>query len=319
MFVVAGESLIDLVAKPHEAGGAMEMSAHEGGSPYNCAIALARLGQQSGFLCPISRDTFGDLLMGPLDAAGVVPLIEERSDCNTTLAVVTRNAKGLPAYAFYRQGTAERDISREKLLAALPATIDVFQIGGFLPIEAEDAEIWLDVVKQVAARGAVLSIDPNVRPSLISDFAGYRQRLSAFLDLAHIVKVSDEDLAALDNSMSIRAHAEALLARPHVELVVVTMGEEGSRAFTSSAEAGAPIHRPEVFGDTVGAGDSLMAGVLSALADRDALAVGKLGVLDAQALGAVLRFGAVTAGLNCGFVGCNPPSRAEVEAVLKSA
>lgn len=319
MFVVAGESLIDLVAKPLEVGRSMEMSAHEGGSPYNCAIALARLGQQSGFLCPISKDTFGDLLMGPLNAAGVVRLIRERSDCNTTLAVVTRNAKGLPAYAFYRQGTAERDISRDKLLAALPETIDVFQIGGFLPIEPEDAEIWLDVVKQVAARGAVLSIDPNVRPSLISDFAGYKERLGTFLDLAHIVKVSDEDLAALDGSMSIEAHAQSLLARPNVELVVVTMGEEGSRAFTSSAEAEAPVHRPEVFGDTVGAGDSLMAGVLSGLSDRHALAVGKLAALDAQALGAVLRFGAVTAGLNCGFVGCNPPSRAEVEAVLKSA
>lgn len=318
MFVVAGESLIDLVARPQEAGVAMEMSAHEGGSPYNCAIALARLGQTSGFLCPISKDTFGDLLMGPLDAAGVVPLIAERSACNTTLAVVTRNAKGLPAYAFYRKGTAERDISRDKLMAALPETIDVFQIGGFLPIEPEDAQIWLDVVEQVASRGAVLSIDPNVRPSLISDFAGYKRRLDAFLDMAHIVKVSDEDLATLDGSLSIEAHAKALLARPHVELVVVTMGEDGSRAFTASAEAAAPIHRPEKFGDTVGAGDSLMAGVLTALADRDALAVGRLGALDAQALKAVLRFGAVTAGLNCGFVGCNPPSRTEVEAVLKS-
>lgn len=319
MFVVAGESLIDLVARPNGPGEAMEMSAHEGGSPYNCAIALARLGQRSGFLCPISKDTFGDRLLGPLDAAGVVPLIVERSECNTTLAVVTRNAKGLPAYAFYRQGTAERDISRDKLMAALPETIAVFQIGGFLPIEPEDAEIWLDVVGQVAARGAVLSIDPNVRPSLISDFVGYKERLGAFLDLAHIVKVSDEDLAALDGELSIEAHVEGLLARPNVELVIVTMGEAGSRAFTASAEAQAPIHRPEVFGDTVGAGDSLMAGVLTALAERDALAVGRLGALDAIALGEILRFGAVTAGLNCGFVGCNPPSRAEVEAVLKSA
>ncbi|WP_417584292.1 carbohydrate kinase family protein [Pelagibacterium sp.] len=318
MFVVAGESLIDLVARPQVSGGAMDMSAHEGGSPYNCAIALARLGQASGFLCPISKDTFGDRLMGPLAAAGVVPLIAERSNCNTTLAVVTRNAKGLPAYAFYRKGTAERDISREKLMAALPKTIDVFQIGGFLPIEPEDAEIWLDVVKQVAARGAVLSIDPNVRPSLIDDFAGYKARLDGFLDLAHIVKVSDEDLSALDDTLSIEAHAQLLLARPNVKLVVVTMGDAGSRAFTASGEAHAAVHRPAVFGDTVGAGDSLMAGVLTALAEREALTVDRLGGLDAQDLGEVLRFGAVTAGLNCGFVGCNPPSRDDVDAVLKS-
>lgn len=315
MFVVAGESLIDLVAKPR-GNGPLEMGAHQGGSPYNCAIALAKLGQSAGFLCPISRDTFGDLLMGPLEKAGVVPLVKERSECNTTLAVVTRNAKGLPAYAFYRQGTAERDISREKLLAALPEKIDLFQIGGFLPIEPDDAEIWLDVVKSVAQRGAMLSIDPNVRPSLISDFAGYKERLGAFLDLTHIVKVSDEDLAALDPGKSVDEHAQELLARPNVELVVVTMGEDGSRAFTASAQARSSVHRPEKFGDTVGAGDSLMAGILTALSDRGALERGRIGTLDADALKAVLTFGAVTAGLNCGHIGCNPPSRAEVQAAL---
>lgn len=315
MFVVAGESLIDLVAKPSEKG-ALEMSAHEGGSPYNCAIALARLGQRTGFLCPISKDSFGDLLLGPLERAGVVPLVNERSGCNTTLAVVTRNAKGLPSYAFYRQGTAERDISREKLMAALPETIDLFQIGGFLPIEADDFAVWIKVVEAVAEGGAMISIDPNVRPSLIGDFEGYKKRLSAFLDLAHIVKVSDEDLGALDAKMSVEDHAQALLARLNVELVVVTLGEDGSRAFTANAQARAPIHRPDPFGDTVGAGDSLMAGILTALADRDALAIGKPGQLDAAALERVLMFGAVTAGLNCGHIGCNPPSRAEVEAVL---
>jgi fructokinase len=315
MFVVAGESLIDLVARPR-GDGPLEMGAHEGGSPYNCAIALAKLGQSTGFLCPISKDTFGDLLMAPLEAAGVVPLVEERSGCNTTLAVVTRNARGLPAYAFYRQGTAERDISREKLLAALPQTIGLFQIGGFLPIEPDDAAIWLDVVKSVAARGAILSIDPNVRPSLISDFAGYKQRLGAFLDLAHIVKVSDEDLAALDADKSIEEHAKDLLARPNVELVVVTRGEDGSRAFTAGAQARAAIYRPQTFGDTVGAGDSLMAGILTALAERGALQKGEIGSLDATALGEILTFGAVTAGLNCAHAGCNPPTRAGVEAVL---
>jgi fructokinase len=318
MLVVAGESLVDLVAAPQAEDAPLTMSAHAGGSPYNCAIALARLGNDSGFLCPISTDTFGDLVLAPLNAAGVRQLVTSRSPCNTTLAVVTRNAKGLPSYAFYRQGTAERDISVEKLSASLPGTIDVFQIGGFMPIEPDDFAVWIRIVEQVAARGTIISIDPNVRPSLIGDFEGYQSRLSGFLDHAHIVKVSDEDLGHLDASMTIEQHAQSMLLRPHVELVVVTLGEKGSRAFTRKAEAQAPIYAPPVFGDTVGAGDSLMAGVLTALADRDALAVGRIGALDAEALKDVLRFGAVTAGLNCGHVGCHPPRRSEVEAVLAS-
>lgn len=316
MFVVAGESLIDLVARPRSGGGPLEMSAHPGGSPYNCAIALARLGHEVGFLCPISSDGFGDLLLEPLDAAGVVPLVATRSPANTTLAVVTRNAKGLPAYAFYRQGTAERDISREILRAALPPAIELLQIGGFVPIAPEDAAIWRDIVTEIAARGAVLAIDPNVRPSLVGDFSGYKARLSDFLDLAHVIKVSDEDLVALDPHAGLEDHVARLLARPHAELVVVTLGEAGARGFTRSAQARTGIVKPQTFGDTVGAGDSLMAGILAAIADRGALKVGAIAALSSDALGEILAFGAATAGLNCGHVGCHPPSRAEVEAVL---
>lgn len=317
MFVVAGESLVDLVSNGGE--GTLTLTAHAGGSPYNCAIALARLGNETGFLCPISTDGFGDLLLAPLREAGVEVLIEARSAANTTLAVVTRNERGLPAYSFYRQGTAERDIDLEALLAALERPVALFQMGGFLPIAAEEAAIWLEVVREMAGRGAVLSIDPNVRPSLIEDFAAYRGRLDQFLDLAHIIKVSDEDLAALDAGLSLEDHAQALLGRPNAELVVVTRGENGAVGFTRTARAQSPIYPPERFGDTVGAGDSLMAGVLTALADRGALAVGQIGGLDAAGLEAVLRFGAATAGLNCGHVGCKPPKRAEVEACLAAA
>ena len=59
MFVVSGESLIDLVSEPRGADGSIVMQAHQGGSPYNCAIALSKLGNDTGFLCPISKDGFG--------------------------------------------------------------------------------------------------------------------------------------------------------------------------------------------------------------------------------------------------------------------
>ncbi|MCY1378397.1 pfkB family carbohydrate kinase [compost metagenome] len=116
--------------------------------------------------------------------------------------------------------------------------------------------------------------------------------------------------------MSIEAHAEALLARPNCELVVVTLGEQGSRAFSKAGSATAPIHAPPVFGDTVGAGDSLMAGILTWLGEAGALRRGGLAALDAVQLEKMLRFGAVVAGINCGRKGCQPPSRAEVDAVL---
>ncbi len=316
MFVVSGESLIDLVSKPRGADGSIHMQAHQGGSPYNCAIALAKLGNDTGFLCPISKDGFGSYLLEPLLAAGVKQLLTERVSAPTTLAVVTLDELGKAQYEFYRG--ADRAIDAPSLIAALPTDLRLYQIGGFCPILPDDAAKWLDAVTAAIAQGATISIDPNVRPSLIDDFAGYKQRLGRFLDLAHLIKLSEEDLVALDPSLSVEQHASQMLDRPNCELVVVTLGEHGSRAFTRSGDARAGIHAPAVFGDTVGAGDSLMAGIITFLDEQGALKPGKLRALDGQALARLLRFGAVVAGLNCGEKGCNPPTREQVNFVLAS-
>ena len=323
MFVVGGESLIDLKAEVALPDGALigrdgenqiVMTAHQGGSPYNCAIALAKLGNPTGFLCPISADAFGDYLLGPLEAAGVTTLLTERVAEYTTLAVVNFDANHNARYGFYR--SADGAIEAAKAIAALPEQLDLYQIGGFCPIKPDEAAIWLEIVAAAIAKGATISIDPNVRPSLVDDFAGYKARLSAFLDLAHVVKVSEEDLEALDAAKSTEQHAADLLARPNCELVVVTLGDKGSRAFTAAGKAQAAIYAPPVFGDTVGAGDSLMAGILSWLHERGLLKPGKLAALGDGALSDMLRFGAVVAGINCGRKGCKPPTRAEVDAVL---
>jgi fructokinase len=312
MFVVGGESLVDLV--PAKPGPAAERQPVAGGSPFNCAIALAKLGNQTGFLCPISTDRFGDMLLAPLAEAGVTVLIEERVDAPTTKAIVTFNEKMQASYEFERG--AERAFTQDGLVAALPSGVTLLQLGGFVPIEPVDAVAWLAVAGKAITGGATLSMDINVRPLLIDNEPVYRQQLSQLLDLAHVIKLSDEDHAWLEPGMSLEAHARALLARPNCELVIITLGEEGSLAFTSNASAKAPIYAPPVFVDTVGAGDSLMAGVLTALSERRALQPGPLGQLDGAALETVLRFGAIVAGINCGRKGCQPPTRAEVDAVL---
>lgn len=328
MFVVGGESLIDLISEPVGPDGTIRLVAHQGGSPYNCAIALSKLGNDTGFLCPISTDGLGTYLLGPLAEAGVKPLLKDRVEAYTTLAVVTFDAKKSAQYGFYRN--ADRAFTREGLIAGLPRTLEVFQVGGFCPIEPEDAAVWLDVAQEAARRGATLSMDPNVRPSLVPDFTGYKARLSQFLDVVNLVKVSIEDLGALERNKAVKAsdfsaaETEAIvrkyvadfLDRPNMGLVVVTFGEEGSRAFTRSGSAAAEIFPAVPFGDTVGAGDTLMAGILTVLNERGVLNRDGLRGLDSAALGEVLRFGAVVAGLNCRHFGCVPPTRREVEAVL---
>ena len=313
MFVVGGESLIDLKEKPIKSG-VMPLTAHAGGSPMNCAIALKRLGHDTGFLCPISVDKFGDMILAPLSEAGVKVLLKKRVKEPTTLAVVSDDGKGNPRYMFYRH--ADRAFTKEGLIAALPRKIELFQIGGFCAIEAYDARAWLETARTAAKAGAVISIDPNVRPAVITDMDAYKQRLGRMLDLSHIIKVSHEDLDYLEPGKPLEAHAAALLERPNFRLVVITRATDGSVAFTREARAEVPIHKAKKGGDNVGAGDTLMAGILTWLRDKRQLSVEKLATLSSEKLEQMLWFGAVAAGINCGRIGANPPTRAEVDAVL---
>jgi fructokinase len=317
MFVVGGESLIDLIGKPVGADGTRELVAKAGGSPMNCAIAIAKLGGECGFMCPISSDTFGDFILQPLQAAGVVQLITQRVREPSTLAVVTDDGKGNPRYAFYRE--ADRAFTRDGLIAALPRTVELFQIGGFCTIVQEDLDVWLEVAREAKARGATISTDPNLRPSLIADMEAYGARIRQSLTLANIVKLSEEDLETLDAGKTIEQHAAELLKLPECKLVVVTLGANGSMAFTARGTVSSPIHPAAPGGDNVGAGDTLMAGILTWLGDHDALAPARLAQLDADELRDMLWFGAVAAGINCSRVGANPPTRAEVDAVLARA
>jgi fructokinase len=324
MFVVGGESLIDLIL-PKGAATIEQLSVHAGGSPYNCALALAKLGQKVGFLSPMSSDWLSEVLVGPLQAAGVEILLKDRVWEPTTLALVKQRQGGAD-YRFYRH--ADRVLSLDTLLPALPDKIEFFQIGGFCPLEADDAAVWLAVAEQARRRGAILSFDPNLRPLAIRDWRSYQSRLEAFFGIANLVKLSEEDVRALEPGTSVEAYARKLLREyASCRLVIVTLGEKGSLAYTARAEAHYSIHnvplRPEEDAknltetrDTVGAGDCFLGGLATILQERGAMKPDRLGALDATELHDILRFGAVVAGLNCAQKGCKPPSRAAVDEVL---
>ena len=69
MIVVVGESLIDFIERASH-GPNPTYEACPGGSPYNCALALGRLGADVGFLGPFSRDRLGMLMRNRLQAVG---------------------------------------------------------------------------------------------------------------------------------------------------------------------------------------------------------------------------------------------------------
>ncbi|MGY6635427.1 MAG: PfkB family carbohydrate kinase [Alkalilacustris sp.] len=322
MILCGGETLIDLLPDPGAGNGALRLRAVPGGAPANCARALARLGQPVGVIGPVSRDGLGDVLAQALGADGVA-LAGGRSDRPTALAVVTLSAAG-PSYAFHRTATADRDVTAERLIAALPEAGRALCLSGMALAEGRDAEAWVALGEAAVARGMVLAIDPNIRPAVLGvDPLGFRNRLARLCALADLVKLSDEDAAWLARGSELvpeagpeeaRSVAQTLLTSG-AALVMLTLGARGAVALSASHTVARPAAEVTALVDTVGAGDTFLAAVLDGVARAQALHRGGLGALSAERLAALLDRAAMAAALCCARPGCDPPHARELDGV----
>ena len=308
VIAVGGENLIDYVTREGVA------TAHPGGSPYNVAMALGRLGADVAYISPISEDRWGDMLAETLTASGVM-LTGGRRPEPTTMARVTIS-EGLPSYGFERAGTAERAVTVASLAAALPAGARAIHTGSLTLTDGADAEAWEDFCATCFDAGVLVSLDPNVRVSVIADMTGYRARIARMCARAHLLKLSDEDLAALFPDRDQAAALDELRATTSARLVVLTRGSEGTSAFRAGERIDVPAQKLAQLADTVGAGDTFSAALLHGLAQGGALSPQGLEALGRDKLYKLLERASIAAALNCTRAGCNPPTRAELDAAL---
>ena len=309
MIVVGGENLIDSVQTTGADGN--PVFAHKlGGSPYNVAVALARQGQVPHYVTPISTDDFGTQLADHLTAEGVI-VAAPRSDRPTTQAIVTLKA-GVPEYLFHRDGTAERDVSAQSIIAAMPEGARHLHVGSLALFGGPDADAWEAVFHRAAADGLTTSLDPNLRPSLIEDDAAYRARLGRMLASASIVKLSDEDLAWIYPGLPQADAVAQLRAATGAKVVVLTKGPDGASGW--SGPVACDVDNPPVpdLVDTIGAGDTFMATILATLLGGGQ----ELEALTEAKLRQVLQRGVQAACLNCAQEGCDPPTAAAIDAAL---
>jgi len=316
--IILGEALVDVaVGARADAGGGLSMTAHAGGSPANVAVGLARLGVRTRFAGRISRDGLGPFLRAHLQDSGVDLGLCVDAPQPATLAIVGVDHDGGASYSFYVEGTADWQWQRGELPASQAG--DVIHTGSLAIALEPGAQVVAAWIAEQSARGDVfLSLDPNVRPALVLDLPGYRERLDALIARAHLVKVSDEDLQALEPGAAPLETAMAW-ARRGPELVVVTHGAGGCTALAAGSDAVHCDADPVAVVDTIGAGDAFTAGLLAFLAERDALRVGSCRLLDRSALSAALRFASAVAAITCERPGADPPWRAELDAAAADA
>ena len=319
MLVSAGESLIDLIALAETDEKGETYRARPGGSPYNCAVAMAKLGGDVGFLCPLSSDVFGETLRKHLLSMGVTPLVKNLMPQPTALAIVSVSPDGQPSYSFYRDETADRQLSTPPIKSALPEVVSAFHFGSLCLANALDARIWLELALSLRQRDVLITLDPNLRPALIDDMDQYRERLVTAYELCDVLKFSDEDLGILYPNDCGYEQLVMLQKKHQIPLVILTKGANGSMARTlDGVTADAPPFPIQTMGDTVGAGDTFQAALVFWLTERFEEPHRQAQSLDAEALTSLLRFANSAAGLTCQEQGCNPPTRENVDTALLS-
>jgi len=312
MILCGGENLIDLIAEPD--GPPLRFRAAPGGSSYNVARALARLGSPVGYLAPIARDPLGDLMARTLEADGAWGL-GGRSDRPCSLAVVMLR-EGQPSYSFHRSGTADRDVTAEGLRALIPAAATAVSLGSMALCDGEDAEAWEALFHAGRARGLFTALDPNIRePFAALDPEGYRARLARMSAEADLIKLSDEDMRWIAPDTAPVDAAAALFARARPAMLVLTMGAAGALCLWPGGRmmrAAAPLRRGGG-GDTVGAGDTFLAAVLDGLRRGGALSRPGAAGLSQAAMAEVIDRAARAAAITCSRPGCDPPWAAELD------
>ena len=307
MLLVGGENLMDMVQVGEKDGQSL-YQAIPGGSPFNVALAAGRQEVAVRYITPISDDTSGDQLATLLNEANV-EIGAKRLVAPTSLAMVSL-IEGIPSYAFYRNGTAERLVNTAELQAHLDDNPSVFHIGSLAISGGDDAVIWEEFAVSAKKVGLLISLDPNVRASFVSDVPDYMARMRRMLALADIVKLSDEDLAWLYQGLSENDALTQLLSETSAPVVVLTKGGEGACYHHAGQwHVAEPASVPDLI-DTVGAGDTFMASMLAWLMGHADLA--NLSGLSAQDKGQMVAHAAKAAAINCGRQGCNPPTSAEL-------
>jgi fructokinase len=314
MIIVSGEALMDVFpARPTATG--LTLDARIGGSPLNVAIGLSRLAQPAAFFGALSLGWLGDRLMQALVDEGVNTGCTNRLNAPTTLSLVGLDAQGVPRYDFYGQDAADRQLPLSAL-AQVPTSASAYHFGSYAMVVEPVASTQRALIEREWQR-SVISYDPNIRLNVEPRLAQWRDALQWMLPRTALLKVSDEDLALLVPGADITTLAQQWLSAG-VALVVVTRGAQGAWAWTAQQHvAAAPV--PVQVVDTVGAGDTFQAALLTALAERGLLQRDALKQLSADALRAVLAFAAQAAAITCSRRGADLPRRAELPAFTRRA
>jgi fructokinase len=300
--VVIGELLVDIVSHPD--GHTAE---HVGGSPANVAVGLARLGHDTHFATLVGTDERGARCEAHVAAGGVRLLpgsVSARHPTSTALA--TLDEHGAASYEF--------DLHWNLPEVLLPEGTGHLHIGSIgTTLRPGEAEVTAAVHR--AREHGTVSYDPNVRPTIMGDVELVRPRVEELVALSDVVKCSEDDIEWLYPGASASEVMASWIALG-ASLTVVTLGGDGVTWRVGDGDEAREAARVRDVVDTVGAGDSFMAGLVSGLLDAGLLgsveARGRLAAATLADVAPAIERALATSGVTVRHAGAYGPTREEI-------
>lgn len=258
--VCFGELLIDFVALESgvTVGEASGFQKAPGGAPANVAVAVSRLGHPAAFIGQVGDDPFGHYLAGVLKADHVDTAgLRFSSQARTALAFVALGADGERSFVFYRHPSADMLMRPDDVALGVIEQHRIFHFGSITLIDEPVRSATLMAAQHARSNQKLVSYDPNLRLALWPSEQAAREGMLAGLNYAHIVKISDEELAFLGGDL-------AKLWRDEMQMILVTHGAGGATAHTRKEQVHMPGFTVSPV-DTTGAGDGFVAGMLAGI------------------------------------------------------
>jgi len=260
----AGEALYDFISTSVGAGlaGSALFEKRAGGSPFNVAVGISRLGLPAALLVKVGTDEFGAALHNLMIAENLDPrFIVLGKNNNTTLAMTAINKAGNPEFRFYRDNAADISLTMQEVPIISPEEISLFHFGSISLVEEPAASTYVKVFRSLKKDGVLTSLDPNIRPLYAEGKESYIKLIRTLLNKVDILKMSNDDLRWLTGKDTVEKGISAL---PYNKagILIITEGANGAQALWRDEVIRAHGF-PVTVADTAGCGDSFMAGFLA--------------------------------------------------------
>ncbi|MFN1515437.1 aminoimidazole riboside kinase [Vibrio owensii] len=258
---VTGDAVVDLI--PDTESTYLKCP---GGAPANVAVAISRLGGNSAFFGRVGQDPLGRFMKATLAQEQVntdYMLLDEAQ--RTSTVIVDLDDSGERSFTFMVKPSADQFL--------IPADIPEFAQGEWLHVcsialaNEPSRSSTLKAMQDIKAAGGFVSFDPNLREEVWANPEELKPVVRQAIELADVVKFSDDELLFLTDTDSLEAGLEAIKAFNNT-LVLITQGAKGALVvFEGEQEliAGQAV-KPV---DTTGAGDAFVGGLLARLAQHN--------------------------------------------------